>query len=84
MTRIRENRGHNDAEVRGILKNQPCASGTVYCTHFAIRFPQEHMVTTPLLLAQAEEDAAQGELRANNPFASRSTACTVLPLSTHE
>ena len=38
----------------------------------------------PVLLADAPEDAAQAELRANNPFASRSTASSTAPLATPE
>ena len=41
------------------------------------------MVATPVLLADAPGDAAQADLRANNPFASRNTSSTA-PLATTE
>ena len=66
----------SDDEVREILKKQLRASGTVFGTHFGIRYTHEQMVPTPVLLADAPGDAAQAELRANNPFASRSTSST--------
>ena len=63
----------SDDEIRAILKNQQRASGTMFGTHFAIRYTHEQMVPTPVLLADAPVDAAQAELRANNPFGSHST-----------
>ena len=74
----------SDDEVRAILKNQARPSGTVYVTHFAVRFTHEQMVPTPVLRADAPGDAAQAELRENNPFASRSTASSTAPLVTQE
>ena len=42
------------------------------------------MVPTPLLLADAPGDAAQAELRAKNPFASRSTTSSTAILAMPE
>ena len=67
----------SDDEVRATLKKQPRASGTVFGSHFGIRYTHEQMVPTPVLLADAPGDAAQAELRANNPFASRSTTSSI-------
>ena len=69
-----------DEEVPAILKD-PRASGTVYGTHYAIRFQYKQMVRTPVLLADAPGETAQAELREHNPFASRSivTSSATLP-----
>ena len=74
----------SDDEVRMILKKQPRASGTVFGTHFAIGYTHEQVVPTPVLLADVPGDAAQAELRANNPFASRSTTSSTAPLAMPE
>ena len=74
----------SDADVRAILKNQPGASGTVFVTHFAIRFTHDQVVPTPVLIADASGDAAQADLRANNHFPSPSTAPSTAPMATPE
>ena len=51
-----------DEEIRGILRKDPRASGTLYGQHFAIRFMHYQMVPTPLLLADARGETAQAEL----------------------
>ena len=71
-----------DDEVREILKNDPRASGTVYGTHYAIRFAHKQMVPIPVLLADAHADTAGAELREHNPFASRSTVTSTATLPT--
>ena len=71
-----------DDETREILRNDPRPSGTVYWSHFAIRFTRKQMVLTPVLLADALADAAQAELWAHNPFASRSTITSTATLPT--
>ena len=71
----------SDDEVRAILKKQSRASGTVFGTHFGIRYTHKQMVPTPVLLADVPGDAAQADLRANNPFASRSTASSTAILA---
>ena len=70
-----------DDEVREILKD-PRASGTVYGTHFAIRFNHKQMVPTPVLLAETPGDTAQAELHEHNPVASRSTITSTATLPT--
>ena len=62
-----------DEELRAILRKDRHASGTVYGTHYAIRFAHKQMVPTAVLLADAPGDAAQAELRGHNHFAVRST-----------
>ena len=70
-----------DEEVRHILKKDRRSSGTVYGTHYDIRFTREPMVLTPVLLAESPGDIAQAEFRDHNPFASRSmvTSTPTLP-----
>ena len=70
-----------DVEVREILRKDPRARGTVYGTHYAIRFTHKQMVPTPVLLAETPGDAAQAEQREHNPFASPSmvTSSATLP-----
>ena len=62
-----------DEEVREILKKDTRASGTVYGTHYAIRFHHKQMIHTPVLHADAPGDTAQAELREHNPFALHSS-----------
>ena len=71
-----------DDEIRGILKKDPRASGTVGGTHLTIRFTHKQMVPTPVLLAAAPAHAAQAELRAHTPFASRSVVPSTATLPT--
>ena len=71
-----------DGEIREILRKDPPPSGTVYATHFAIRFPHNQMVPTPVQLADAPGDAAQAQLREQNPFASRNTVTLTSTLPT--
>ena len=74
----------SDDEVRATLKKQSRASGTVFGTHFGIRYTHEQMVPTPVLLADVPGDATQANLRANNPFASRSTTSSTALLAMPE
>ena len=69
-------------EIREILRKDPRASGTLYVMHFAIRFTHKQMVPTSVLLADAEGDAAQAELRAHDPLAVRSTRTSTATLPT--
>ena len=69
-----------DDELREILKHDPRASGTVYGTHYAIRFHHKQMVPTPVPLADAPGETAQAELRKHHPFASRSTGTSTATL----
>ena len=71
-----------DDEVRAILKNDPRAIGTLYGTHYAIRFAHKQMVTIPVDLADAHRDTAQVELREVNPFGLRSTVTSNATLPT--
>ena len=71
-----------DEEISEILKNDPRASGTVYGTHYAIRFQHKQIVPTPLLLADAPGDTAQAEPCEHNLFASRSTVTSTATLPT--
>ena len=69
-----------DEEIREILRKDSRAIGTVYGTHFAIRFTHKQMVPTQVLLPHAPGETAQAELRAHNPFDSRrSTSSANLP-----
>ena len=56
-----------------VLSKDPRASGTVYGTHYAIRFTHKQMVPTPVLFAETPCDNAQVEQRDHNLFASRSS-----------
>ena len=71
-----------DEEVRAILKKDRRASGTVYGTHYAIRFHHKQMDPTPVLLPDAPGETAQAELRDNNPFASSSTVTSTATVPT--
>ena len=71
-----------DDEVREILRKGTRASGTVYGTHYAIRFTHKQMVHMPVLLADAPGVTAQAELREHNPFASRCTVTSPATLPT--
>ena len=69
-------------EVRGILRADPTASGTVYGTHYVIRSTHQEMLPTPLLFAEAVGAIAHVDIREHNPFASRSTATSPINLPT--
>ena len=48
-----------DEEIRETLRTDPRASGTVYGTHFSIRFTHKQMVPAAVLLAHATAETAQ-------------------------
>ena len=71
-----------DVDMCEILRNDPRASGTVYGTHYATRFTDMEMLSTPVLSGEAPLANAQVELREHNPFASRSTITSTATLTT--
>ena len=64
------------------MRSDPRASGTVYGTHFPIRFTHKPTGPTTVLLADAPGETAQAEVRKHNLFASRSNSPSSATLPT--